>query len=94
MTQQTWWREAGGPQKSSKRQVANLKNVTDKETVPTDLSEEDLRRVAEYLSVLREWSLQRNSWEDRECDLSTANATTSVDATKKAASNPSLKFPE
>jgi hypothetical protein len=71
-----------------------MKNVTDKEIVPSELSDEDLRRVAEYLSVLREWSLQRNSLEDLECDLSTTNATTSVDPTKKAASNPSLKFSE
>ncbi|MEO7888864.1 MAG: hypothetical protein ABIW19_02575 [Vicinamibacterales bacterium] len=60
-----------------------MKNVTDKEIVPNDLSEEDLRRVAEYLSVLREWSLQRNSLEDREDDVSHHQATTSVDATKK-----------
>lgn len=61
-----------------------MKNATDKETVPSDLSEEDLRRVAEYLSVLREWSLQRdNSLEDHD-DVSTLNVTASADATKRA----------
>ena len=43
-----------------------MKNVTDNGKVPHDLSEEELQRLAEYFSILREWSLQRSNLSDRD----------------------------
>jgi hypothetical protein len=42
------------------RTAASMKNVTDNENVPSALSEQELQRLAEYFSILRDWSLQRD----------------------------------
>lgn len=59
-----------------------MKNVTDNGSVPHELSEEELQRLAEYFSILREWSLQRSNLNDRDEGTSAPRATTSVDGTK------------
>ena len=59
-----------------------MKNVTDNGSVPHDLSEEELQRLAEYFSILREWSLQRSNLNDRDEGTSAPSTTTSVDGTK------------
>ena len=62
-----------------------MKNVTDNGNVPHDLSEEELQRLAEYFSILHEWSLQSKNVKDRGEDVATTTkATTSVDGTKVA----------
>jgi hypothetical protein len=50
--------------------------------VPHELSEEELQRLAEYFSILREWSLQRSNVNDRDEATSALSTTTSVDGTK------------
>ena len=37
-----------------KRPAASMKNVTDNETVPSTLSEQELQRLAEFFSIVRE----------------------------------------
>jgi hypothetical protein len=59
-----------------------MKNLADNGTVPSGLSQQELKRLAEYFSILRDWSLQRNNLKDRDDDTSTPKATTSVDVTK------------
>ena len=52
-------------------------------TVPGGLSQQELKRLAEYFSILRDWSLQRNDLKDRDDDTATPEATTCVDVTKR-----------
>ena len=68
-----------------------MKNVTDNASVPHDLSEEELQRLAEYFSILREWSLQRSNLNDRDEGTSAPRATTSVGT--KARSRSDRKAP-
>jgi hypothetical protein len=44
--------------------------------VPGGRSQQELKRVAEYFSILRDWSLQRDDLKDRDEDSSTAEVTT------------------
>lgn len=61
-----------------------MKTVTDNENVPSALSEQELQRLAEYFSILRDWSLQRDKLKDRDDDTSNPKATIPVDRTKAA----------
>jgi hypothetical protein len=52
-----------------------MKNLADNGTVPSGLSQQELKRLAEYFSILRDWSLQRNNLKDHDDDTSTPKAT-------------------
>jgi hypothetical protein len=71
-----------GTSESLQNEVAGMKNVTDNESVAHELSEEELQRLAEYFSILREWSVQRSNLNDRDEGTSAPSATTSVDGMK------------
>jgi hypothetical protein len=43
-----------------------MKNSNDNDAVPCRLSEQELRQVAKYLSILLEWSLERGQVNDRD----------------------------
>jgi hypothetical protein len=65
--------------------VVSIKNVTDNATVPGGLSQQELQRLVEYFSILRNWSLQRNKLKNRDDDTTSAlQATTSVGGSKAA----------
>lgn len=51
--------------------------------MPRDLSQQELERLAEYFSILREWSLeiQRNDLQEHD-DAPVPKATTSLNLTK------------
>ncbi|HUF30229.1 MAG TPA: hypothetical protein VMM77_06150, partial [Gemmatimonadaceae bacterium] len=62
--------------------VVGMKNSTDDATAAVALSEQELQRLVEYFSILRDWSLQHNKLKDRDDDTSALQAITSVDGSK------------
>jgi hypothetical protein len=61
-----------------------MKKSTDDAAVAVGLSEQELQRLVEYFSILRDWSLQRSKLKDRDDDTSALQATTSVDGSTVA----------
>jgi hypothetical protein len=54
--------------RSLQTNVANTAGLTDNGAVSSALSEQEVQRLAEYFSILREWSLRRNGLKDRDDD--------------------------